>query len=370
MNITGGGVSTFGDDVAVWSFDGAGALTETGVTTYTMTPSGAAIITGGTTLALASTSGSLLSLSDGVFTLSATSGAVSEAGLTTLDLSGSGTMVLSGEGANTIGSATCASMTVEAGVGALVMNADTTAALNAGTTITLDAGTNTTITATTGVIVGDAGNPTFDLAGSGAVTASGNPTWNTGTAQVTIPGPLVSTSLITTDQDVASGTPLVVGGRALAAETGTAVTNTTTETASASHTIPASTMTEGKAIRVTWGARATATNATDTLVARLRLGGVAGDILQATTAVDVADNNVAMGVCTFSATAAPGAAVQTNVVGMHSTWAAAGGALVVDYPLALTPATNGALDLVLTLEWSVASTANSAIVEIFDVVFE
>lgn len=49
MTLRGGGVSQFGDDTAYWNFDGAGALTETGMTSVSITPSGNMTFTAGTT---------------------------------------------------------------------------------------------------------------------------------------------------------------------------------------------------------------------------------------------------------------------------------------------------------------------------------
>lgn len=179
---------------------------------------------------------------------------------------------------------------------------------------------------------------------------------------------------VTTTQGITSGTALVVGGRAAAASGGTAVTNTVTETASRTYTIPASTMTAGKVIKVKWGARITAQNSTDTFTLRIRLGGVSGTVLAKSTAVDGVVGHVCTGYMEIVAAAAPGAAVAVNGIGAISDWAAQGagglpgaGAM---YPAYLPPtnhATNGALDLVATIEESVASASNSAIVEYFNV---
>ena len=47
MTIKGAGVSKYGDDAATWDFDGSGALSETGMTSATITPSGAITLTAG-----------------------------------------------------------------------------------------------------------------------------------------------------------------------------------------------------------------------------------------------------------------------------------------------------------------------------------
>jgi len=297
------------NDISLSVTDGGGTVTHNGI------KFGAGFDThvlSADALKLASTSGSVASLSDGVATLSMTSGAVTIPGATT---------------------------------------------------IAVDAGSTLTLTATTAVVIGDAGAPTVDLAGAGAVTASGNPTINLGTGALTLGG------ATTTTQGVASGTALVVGGRALAADTGAAVTNDTAETVSATLTLPAATLTQGKTVRIRWACRATATNSTDTLTARLRLGGVAGTLLQATSAVDVADNNVASGEFEFAAEAAPSAASSVVGIGSHSTFAST---TVVgsDFLTPTNHATNGALVLAGTLQWSVADVGNSGLFEYFRVTVE
>jgi len=176
---------------------------------------------------------------------------------------------------------------------------------------------------------------------------------------------------IETLQDVAGGTALVVGGRAAdASSTGAAVTNNAAEAASATITIPANTLTQGKTCKIRAGFRATATNAADTLTARLRLGGLAGTVLVATGAVDVADGDVVVVDFELTAEAAPGAAVNVVGCGMHSEPAAEGGAMISDYLVPTAVATNGNLDLVASLHWSAASTADSAICEYLRVVYE
>jgi len=47
LTLQGGGVSKFGDDTAVWSFNGRGAVSETGMTTFSLTPSGVTDIDAG-----------------------------------------------------------------------------------------------------------------------------------------------------------------------------------------------------------------------------------------------------------------------------------------------------------------------------------
>lgn len=59
MSATGTTSGSFGDDVGTWEFDGAGAVTETGMTSLSVTPSGAITLTAGAASSWTSTSGAL-----------------------------------------------------------------------------------------------------------------------------------------------------------------------------------------------------------------------------------------------------------------------------------------------------------------------
>lgn len=75
---------------------------------------------------------------------------------------------------------------------------------------------------------------------------------------------------------------------------GTALTNSTTETVLTSHNPAAYSFQAGKHYRVRGAVRATATNATDTLRCRLRIGPttLTGTVVADSTAVDVANDDV------------------------------------------------------------------------------
>lgn len=79
------------------------------------------------------------------------------------------------------------------------------------------------------------------------------------------------------------------------AAAGTALTNSTTETALGSYTIPANTLQAGSLIQIRYQGIATATNSTDTLAVKLYIGGLSGTALISHAATDVADNNVFSG---------------------------------------------------------------------------
>lgn len=73
----------------------------------------------------------------------------------------------------------------------------------------------------------------------------------------------------------------------------TAITNTSTETLfSRSYTLPGNLLQPGSVLKIRAQGIATATNATDTLNARLYIGGLSGILLAATGAVDVANNDI------------------------------------------------------------------------------
>lgn len=96
ITMASGGIGKYGDDTGTLDFNGSGAVTDTGVVSYALTPSAAGSIvsgttltlTGGTTCAVAATSGSALSLADGVGTIASTSGALTTTGMVTQSLSG------------------------------------------------------------------------------------------------------------------------------------------------------------------------------------------------------------------------------------------------------------------------------------------
>jgi len=175
LAVTGASTSTFGDDTAVWRFDGAGAVSETGMTTFELTPSSTVAITGGSTCAIASTSGSAMTVSDGVLTLSATSGALSESGLTNLDLSGSGTVNIVGGGVSTFGDDTA--VWRFDGAGALSETGMTTFSLTPSSTVDIDAAGGITIDGSS-LLIGDDG----DTAGISVLSTGGNMTLETGTS--------------------------------------------------------------------------------------------------------------------------------------------------------------------------------------------
>lgn len=185
----------------------------------------------------------------------------------------------------------------------------------------------------------------------------------TGSESVSIPRRL------TTTDGVASGDNRVVGGAPYAlAANGTAHTNSTDEAVLASYTIPANTIKVGTVVKVTFLARVSANNGATTLTPRLRLGAttLTGTALITGSAVDSDVDHLFTGEFMLIGRAVPGAAAAIVGVGSFSQVAVTGGArITADLP-STNFATNGALLLEMTADWSAAD-ANSVRAEIFTV---
>lgn len=149
---------------------------------------------------------------------------------------------------------------------------------------------------------------------------------------------------------------------------GSALSNTTAETVMASHTLPAYSAQVGKRYKVRGAVRATATNSTDTLQPRLRMGTVTltGTVLADGTAVDAANDNLwafelegvvraigASGVIAWSG--------EASIVGAEGT--------VTERAAFEIDGTDLNADnfIQITGQWSVANAGNSAQVEYFTI---
>lgn len=173
---------------------------------------------------------------------------------------------------------------------------------------------------------------------------------------------LLSSRLRITDS-VASGTNKRVGGLAYAmTAAGTAHTNSTDEAVLGSYTIPANTLKAGSVLKVRYQGIATATNGADTLTVNLRIGAttLTGTVLITHAATDAVNDDIFAGEFTLVARAAPGAAAACVGVGSYAGLGAAGTPTTRQAYLAATNlATNGALLLEVTADWSAASAADS-----------
>ncbi len=173
VNINSTGALKIGDDVATLDFDGAGAVSETGMTSLSLTPSGAITLTAGATSTWSTSAGDLnvsaaadldldgatvninstgtLKIGDDVATLDFDgAGAVTETGMTSFTISPSGAIALtSGDTSNLTMAVTNAAdrtLTIEAsnagaGDGILDLKGDTVNIGNAGATV-IDAQSN------------------------------------------------------------------------------------------------------------------------------------------------------------------------------------------------------------------------------------
>ena len=212
---------------------------------------------------------------------------------------------------------------------------------------------------------GNSGNVTI-TSGASADGTSGDVVIKTGAGATK--GTVRATDILTTTDGVVAGDARRIGGRAaVITASGTAHTGSTDEAVLASYSIPANTIKAGTAVRVRFMARVTADNAGTTLTGRLRFGAttLTGTELIVSSAVDTSSGHVFTGEFTLFGRAAPGAAAEVVGVGSFSEPGAAGGAVL---SAALVPgtnfATNAALLLELTGDWSAAD-ANSVQAECF-----
>lgn len=137
MTMRGGSTSVFGDDVAAWSFNGSGALSSSGMTSASITPSGALTLTGGAASALSTSAGGLTITSAAAATWS------------------------TGAGALTLTSAAAATWSTAAG--ALTLNGAAGLNLQYNGTTTLELGSSSAITIQSGVTLGVTGTGMINL---------------------------------------------------------------------------------------------------------------------------------------------------------------------------------------------------------------
>lgn len=137
---------------------------------------------------------------------------------------------------------------------------------------------------------------------------------------------------------------------------GSSLTNNTTETVLGSYVIPASAWVSGGVLRFRAKVKVTANNSTTTLTVRVRLGAttLTGTVLWASTATDTAANDIAIVEGELIARATPGASVAVEGCGLYADLAAAGAAVKTWTLDATNFATNGALRLEVTGQWSAA----------------
>jgi hypothetical protein len=197
-------------------------------------------------------------------------------------------------------------------------------------------------------------NPVFTFLGSGATSFAG---------------------AVTTTDGVAGGTARKVGGKVFgtvadATHVDPAGAGDAAETVVSTYSIPASSIKSGTKIRVDFAYVVTTGATIETLVMRLRLGGVGGTVVAASTSMDPATGS-GSGYAILVGHAVPGAAAEIAHFGVVKDFAAAGSDSAVAQlgPTLTNFATNGALDLVLTADFGVAEAAggDTVAVRIFEV---
>ena len=156
LTLQGGGVSKFGDDTAYWSFDGSGAASEVGMTSLSATPSGAITLTAG--------GASTWSTSAGALTLTSAAAATWGTGAGALSLDGAA-------GVNIVGNSGEIDLTTS---GAIDMNFDGLTA--DGDTITLTANNDVSLSSTSEIDLTCTGGTVDINAGSFDVDTTG--TWD------------------------------------------------------------------------------------------------------------------------------------------------------------------------------------------------
>jgi hypothetical protein len=136
--IAGASTSTYGDDVAVWSFNGSGAVSETGMTTFSLTPSGDTVILSGAALELDAQEITIgndndvpIEIDATTFDLDATSNITIDGAGVSIDSSAASNFTTSG-GALTLTSAAAATwstaagnLTIDSAAGTLVLDGHT-----------------------------------------------------------------------------------------------------------------------------------------------------------------------------------------------------------------------------------------------------
>jgi len=130
-----------------------------------------------------------------------------------------------------------------------------------------------------------------------------------------------------------------------------------------SYTIPASTITAGTMVHLRAVIRVTDGTSAATLQARCRLGGVAGTVLAATTAVNVATGNRGVLDVWLNGHAVPGVAAEIAWTSTVTDFGAAGTPTLIDAASRANFATSGALVLCVTGIWNGGAAGDDANIE-------
>jgi len=150
---------------------------------------------------------------------------------------------------------------------------------------------------------------------------------------------------------------------------GTEHTNSTDEAVLASYTVKSNTFQKGKIIRITFMARVTDNNSTDTLTCKVRIGAttLTGTAVITTSAVDVADDDVCVGWVEFICRDNPSTTAAIIAYGQCNDPDASGQAAESYASAQLSLDTTADLLIELTGDWSVAHADNQVQAEVFNV---
>lgn len=197
MTLRGGGVSIFGDDTGAFNFNGTGALTTTGLTSASITPTGVITLTAGAASTWSTSSGALTLTSAAATTWSTAAGALTINGAAGVNIQGNGTnaVVVSAAANITLGNATTNTVAFVAQVGP-VGNQNVTFVKELNHTISIDASTTASsgggdmsvaggdaAASATGLAAGAGGDVSLFSGAGGSASSTGN-AGNGGTASL------------------------------------------------------------------------------------------------------------------------------------------------------------------------------------------
>lgn len=172
------------------------------------------------------------------------------------------------------------------------------------------------------------------------------------------------TGRLTTTDGVASGDARVVGGNVYTKTSGTQVANTTTETTIGTYTLPANTLKAGTQIRVRGALRVAGVNGTPTITLRLKLGSTT---YITSAALNVIADDVVGFDTVITGRATPAASAAVVAEGMVSATQSGTPATVQKVVAPANYATNGALAVAATIQWSAAHASNDLTCDSFSV---
>ena len=205
----------------------------------------------------------------------------------------------------------------------------------------------------------------YNSAGSGSWLATAGGFAYTGT--LTLSGAFDVTARMTTTDGVASGTARVIGGRAYAAvaDSTTVAGGAGAQAYDVKYTIPANTLKSGTTVYINGSVKAIAQNGTDTFLVTVKLGSTT---IAVSSATDIAANDR----CIFNIALVARADPSASAAVVHSGscgWTTSGAG-----PLSAggnnNYATNGALDITVSITYGSTNAGNTSALESLNVSIE